>query len=199
MMRVSFILLLMTCSMFMVYGQGALYLESFQGDVRGKSILLQWVTQKGFTCEDVKVEYSTDTTNWEEIHKIPGICGSEQQRKEYTYIFEGATPDKVNYFRIDLGVFGYSEILKVPPVISGIAVIPNPITENSTIHFANPFRENVHIELVQSDGKVLSYTDLGAVTEFRFQRYFNPESGVYFVLLIVGDSEPKYVRISVLQ
>jgi len=134
---------------------------------------------------------------WKEIHKIPGICGSEQERKEYSYIFDGATPDKVNYFRIDLGVFGFSEILKVSAVISRIAVIPNPASENTRVHFSNPFRQNVHVELVQTDGKMLASKDIGPVNEFTLHRHFNPGYGFYILKLIVGDAEPKYVRISV--
>lgn len=198
-MRLLYTLMLVACCTYMVQGQGALYLKSFQGDVRGKSILLQWVTQKGFTCEDLVVEYSTDTINWKEIHKIPVICGSEQERKEYSYIFDHAIPDKVNYFRIDLGVFWFSDILKVSPVISGIAVVPNPVTENTNIHFSNQFRENVRIEFTQMDGKVLIYKDKGPVNEFSLRRHFNPGYGFYILKLMVGDAEPKYVRISVMR
>jgi len=178
-------------------GQGALYLESFEADVRGQSILLQWVTQKGFTCEDVIIEYSTDTFQWNEIHKIPGICGSEQERKEYSYIFNEAKAGKINYFRIDLGVFGYSEVLRVAPVITGIAVAPNPLTESTVVYLVNPFREEVQVELAQLDGKVLLTKNLGTVSQFHFRDLVWPNPGIYTLLLTIGDAEPKYIRISV--
>lgn len=180
------------------FAQDALYLESFNGEVRGQSILLEWVTEKGFTCEDLVVEYSTDTLNWQEVHKIPGICGSESERQQYAFIFREPQKGKKNYFRLDLGVFGYSALLEVraiPDKLSDIRIFPNPATMKSMVQFHNSGREEVTVQLFYADGQMLAERSMGRISEFRLNEILRPEPGIYLLVIRRGSLEPKVTRL----
>lgn len=133
------------------------YLTDYQVSNENGAVLITWTTSAGFTCEDIKIQSSTDSNQLETIYTYPGICGSEQKAEKYTYLFREVVYNQPNYFKIDLGSYGVSDILSINIIeVDGLnpKVYPNPATHLSTLIFSNANKEEAIINVYNGSGEI---------------------------------------------
>jgi len=165
--------------------RGSQYLENFDLDIDGNSLLISWTTTEGFSCEDLTIQYSTDSLVWEEIYRYPGICGSESKAEDYDYLFKNPATNRVIYFKIGLGRFGESEILST--IIrdyskSALQFVPHPLNIKSVLYIQNNHKSEVVLEVYSLTGELKHELKLGRVDRIHFSDYVSLESGVYIII-----------------
>jgi hypothetical protein len=133
---------------------GDAYLANFSGNPYKKSALLLWTTKVGFSCSDIKIEHSADTTNFEAIYTWPGICGATTSEIDYTYEVPDLTPGMVHYFKLNMGFFGTSSIIKifVPLVAKTALIAPHPATFESKLVYNLETGELAEISVFNNEG-----------------------------------------------
>ena len=111
-MRFVFILVWLLSSVH-TYAQIDQYLTAYTVEEEKGAILISWTTSAGFTCEDIQVQFGIDSNKLETVYTYPGICGSENKAENYTYLFRDVKYNQPNYFKIDLGSYGVSDLLEI--------------------------------------------------------------------------------------
>jgi hypothetical protein len=137
------------------------YLANFTGNHYKKSALLLWTTKIGFSCSDIKIEHSTDTTNFEAIYTWPGICGATTTEVDYTYEVLDLTPGMVHYFKLNMGFFGTSSVIKifVPLVAKTALIAPHPATFESKLVYNLESGESANITIYNNEGVQVYFKD----------------------------------------
>ncbi len=186
-MRLLFLLVFCFVTTF-TYAQESNYLSNFNVQLQEDNVIISWTTSADFRCEDLKVEHSLDTINFNSVYTYPGICGAEGKEADYFFVFKNVVFNKLNHFRINLGIYGYSEIKDVHIVTrSGLKpiVTPNPANLNSLIQFANDDREPAKVVLYSVSGiKLGERLDIrdNAISLASFP---NLNTGLYFFVVTV--------------
>jgi hypothetical protein len=142
----------------MLTAQETLILSGFIGKASDEIVLLQWTISSGKTCNGTFIQRSADTVNFETIGEIPGICGSSETPVPYAYTDESPIPNRVNYYRLELGGQGYSRILAIPYFEygnTGSIVIPNPVIAQARIYFENKTEKPYLFSLFNYSGNLI--------------------------------------------
>jgi hypothetical protein len=147
-------------------------------------ILLRWTIIAGNTCEDTYVERSLDGIQYERIGLISGVCGSPDQSVTYDFYDTMPAPNRINYYRLELGLYGYSQPQSTEYIVlndQGYSIQPNPMADRTRIIFRNPMEEEFRFLLYDMSGKsVMDFTTYeDRITLYRQE--FN--SGVYVFIL----------------
>jgi len=164
------------------------YLSNFNVQLQEDNVIISWTTSADFRCEDLKVEHSLDTINFNSVYTYPGICGTEGKEADYFFVFKKVVFNKLNHFRINLGIYGYSEIKDVHIVTrSGLKpiVTPNPANLNSLIQFANDDREPAKVELYSINGIKLGERVDIRENSVSLASFPNLHAGLYFFVVTV--------------
>lgn len=101
-------------------------------------VLVSWSTDSGYTCSNLVLRHSGDSIVFNEIFNVPGVCGSLQEAKSYTYIHSSPLPDQVNYYQLNYtgntkGYFTSTFFRKNEMYL----VFPNPVYNHSSIFLSN--------------------------------------------------------------
>lgn len=173
-------------------GQVELYLQDFTVEEVQNHAQITFTTKSGFTCEDIVIRHGTDSLDLKQIHIYPGICGSTSEDVTYTYLFKSVALGQTNYFQIDLGQYGISEIESIKTIRKiGLQpiVFPNPVQNNSMLSFSNVGRELATISIYKSTGNqvgetIETYGESVLLSDFKF-----PGSGIYFYTIRIKGIE----------
>jgi hypothetical protein len=126
-----------------------------KGDVN-----LQWSINPGFSCSGVTVEWSTDSFSFSSIYTYPGVCGASTAI--LTYQWDHTTPSSStnNYYRLNLGVFGYSPIISTATGSKkNYLLYPNPFNDQPCkIVFTNPANNPVNMYIFDHNGQLVKKT-----------------------------------------
>jgi len=134
--------------------EDAIY-DDFIGVAQPSEIQLRWVILGGQTCNGTFIERSSDTINWYLVGDIQGVCGSSSAPVAYNFIDDAPLSNAINYYRLELGGRGYSNIIKVPYYdfdSRGYVLFPNPASEQTSLFFQNSDNEPYLIKLTDSRG-----------------------------------------------
>jgi hypothetical protein len=159
-------------------------LSKFFAIQQDDQVLLRWTIRAGNTCEDTYIERSADGISWERIGSIGGICGSPDQPVTYEFYDTLPLKNQVNHYRLELGLYGYSspeqaEFIALPA--SGYLIMPNPMTDKSTLIFDNPQDEEFVFRLMDQHGREVIVV---STTSDRVQIFRQGlRSGIYFITL----------------
>ena len=105
-----------------------------------ETVFLRWTITAGNTCEDTYIERSSDGISYERIGLIGGICGSPDQAMTYEFTDTMPYYNRITYYRLELGYFGYSSPQKVEILRynkDGIFLGPNPFDDQARLAFIN--------------------------------------------------------------
>ena len=166
-------------------------LTEFTADfVQGKSVL-HWTVRAGNQCEDIEIEHSSDSIHFENIGLYAGICGNTNTDESYTYTHDSPIPNRTNYYRLNLGIYGYSSVQKIQDISlnqKGYLLIANPSSTSLTLFFDNTNRAKHTLFLFDSKGKLVNA--VMGITEgsVQIQRQAM-ENGIYF--FSIYDNERK--------
>ena len=159
------------------------YLTEYSISEERGAVLISWTTSAGFTCEDIQVQFGTDSAELTAVYTYPGICGSESKEEHYPYLFRDVVHNQPNYLRIDLGSYGTSPILDITVIrVDGLnpKVYPNPATELSTLIFPNPNQEKAEIHVYSINGQSGSISIITRKNSVLLSELSLPNKGLYF-------------------
>lgn len=183
-LRLSLISLMLICLQSEVRGDE--FLANFSLAVKGEHVVVSWTTTANFRCEDLKVEHGTDTGQMTEVYTYPGICGAEGKVEHYFYVFNKIVFNRTNYFRINLGIYGYSEFREVKVIRrTGLKplILPNPANPLSVIHFSNEDHQLATIELLDVMGRSIGEVVQTSESEVPVSAFPSLISGTYLVVI----------------
>jgi hypothetical protein len=136
-------------------GQGHPLLSRFYSIKQDHAIELGWTIKAGSTCDGIQIYRSHDNVIFDQIGVIAGICGSEFESQHYDFTDVDPLLNGLNYYRLELGGFGFTDTLEVECVDLGNAgyqVRPHPASGNTRILFANPQNESHTLEVFHPGG-----------------------------------------------
>jgi hypothetical protein len=142
-------------------------------------VYLRWTMKSGNTCNGIRIYRSLDSTNFNTIGQINGICGSSTESISYDFIDESPTLNAVNYYTIELGSLGFSKVISVEVLDfkSGILVRPQPSQANVELVFKNELSDVYSIQIYNLQGKVLLEKS-GNSDRFNIDLSYHP-NGIY--------------------
>ncbi len=130
-------------------------LGKFRVSVTDGVVFLSWAIVAGSTCNGIQIYRSTDSITFTQIGAIPGICGSTTFSQPYDFTDNNPAKNKVNYYRLELGGYGFSQTLSVELInleFGNYQIRPNPITSEGKIYFSNDRKQEYRITLHNLNG-----------------------------------------------
>ncbi|MDC0644448.1 T9SS type A sorting domain-containing protein [Crocinitomicaceae bacterium] len=140
------------------FGQGIL--SDFDIDVNQGKVLLSWTIKSGSTCNGIQIYRSTfnDSTGFDIIEDIQGVCGDLSAPVTYTYTDQSPTLNTVNYYKLHLGGQEYSQVLSIEVVqipSNSYLLRPNPISGTADLLFENANNENIELKIYDDFGSII--------------------------------------------
>jgi hypothetical protein len=129
-------------------------LSEFTVVQQGGKVFLHWTIEAGSICTGTSIYRSSDAVHFSQIGQIEGICGNLDRAESYSHIDYNPL-NSVNYYRIELGIYGFSEIKSVDfnYIASGTYKIrPNPVRDIAKIYFNSDKRELQQFSLFNNTG-----------------------------------------------
>ncbi|XOV68397.1 MAG: T9SS type A sorting domain-containing protein [Fluviicola sp.] len=158
------------------------------------AVTLDWITDSERNCDYFDVERSTDGVNFEVIEKVKGAGTTNQETQ---YFMADTDPELgVNYYRLNQwdedGNGHYSDVVSVNILDDQydiLSLFPNPTTGMTEVIFNSYKKEEVMLNVVGLDGKVIVNTPLSTVPGGnRFNLDLSGHNhGVYFVTITSGE------------
>lgn len=141
--RINLHFILLICLFFIVtnsFAQHTILERFFIIEMEGK-VHIDCVIGAGNTCAGIDLLRSEDSlANFEIIEQIGGVCGSTSSAITYNFVDENPIKDKVSYYKLRLGLSGYSYALPIQVVDvedTGYQIRPNPADKQAIIYFKN--------------------------------------------------------------
>lgn len=157
-------------------------LRSFNCFVTGDSdVNVEWVVDAYQSCE-VVVEHSTDSSNFYEIYAYPGTCEGGQFGNPYHFKHSSPTLG-VNYYRLNLGRYGRTHIVRVEVSESPFALklAPNPFNARTKVTVENNGAV-YDLFILDMKGNIIRQTEGLFFPEFWLERE-NLLEGIYYLIL----------------
>jgi hypothetical protein len=137
-------------------------LDNFDATTKNGNVYLNWVIGAGSTCNGTNVYRSADKSNFYKIGDIAGICGNLDRAETYTFTDNNPLLNKVNHYRLELGFYGFYEIVSVEVIYiepGSYQVRPHPADTQARIYFSNDSNHALQFSLFNLSGyKELSFT-----------------------------------------
>lgn len=111
-------------------------LDNFTAIKNDGKIYLRWVITSGRTCDGTRIYRSGEQIHFTQIGDISGICGSSTSPVPYDFIDENPLKNQRNYYRLESGNNGFSEIVSLESIgfeNKGYQVRPNPVITQAQI------------------------------------------------------------------
>lgn len=159
----SWTVLVLVLATLKVSAQDHPYIADLRAQQVQDRILVEWTTKAGFSCQDIMVQLSSDSVNFSTKATYYGLCGDTTE-KRYSLFIDKPIVNALNYIRLDLGQYGYSDIISVKFILqTTVQVHPNPVNENSIMYLNNSQNDAMEIFLFNSASleqlKVVSRND----------------------------------------
>ena len=168
-MKKYFLLVLLFTGSILVQAQNPPMLAAFEINRFQNQVVVTWEIESGNLCSGVQVEHSSDSINFTSIYDYPGVCGSSTANERYTFSHTNPISNAKNYYRINLGTNGISQVLSITFVKleeNGYALFPMPLEPNSKIYFSNDNNETVIIVIYNSAGAIAYQSKPTKTNEF---------------------------------
>lgn len=172
----------------------------FDVELLNEKVYLDFTIKSGNTCNGIGVLRSTDSTNFDQIYKFNGICGSSSISIDYNYTDVTPEKNKVNYYQLDLADFGFSSVKSILVIdlnSESYFLKGNPLINESILYFNNPNQSVVELKIINHTGKSV-YSQITKENFFHLERSVF-ESGIYyFEIRREGGQGPIYGKVIVL-
>jgi hypothetical protein len=163
------------------------------GNQQEGEIYLSWRLDKGYSCAGTDIERSFDTTHFERIGRIFGICGSSDFDQAYSFTDISPIPNSINYYRLVLGNRDYSSIIPVYFVAFnnfGYAV-DNTVT-STTIYFLKNSIDHLKLMLFDFNGRLLN--EFSNIIDNKVEFENNNLHHGFYVFIITDENGNKLQR-----
>lgn len=171
--------------------QGSPMLGKFSGDQQGNTVSLYWQILAGSTCNGIQIYRSTDSLNFVRIGYIPGICGHEFEESNYYFTDTLPLPNAINYYYLELGTVGVSDVLSVNVISSGSSgyqIRPHPVVDRATIYF-DPLRTSAHEIRIYDMRGIEVFYEKTADNFFEIETTSIPSGSYAFKILSVDSND----------
>ena len=174
-----------------VFAQHNPILGNFTLFENNRKVYLNWSIVSGSTCNGIQIYRSTDNINYTQIGSIAGVCGNSSTAVSYNFTDNNPEKNKINYYRLELGNNGSSEILsvKIIDIESGYQIRPNPVIGKAKIYFDN--NTSLLFQLVIYNLKGVNIFTLETKTDFFELNTEKIQSGIYFFTIGTEGNVPK--------
>lgn len=88
-------------------------LDDFGITLDNNRVIIHWTIKAGRSCNGTGIYRSNDDYNWMLIGSIGGICGNNDEPISYVFVDESPVFGAWNYYRLELGLEGFSESVSV--------------------------------------------------------------------------------------
>jgi hypothetical protein len=163
-------------------------LLDFSGYQQDDRLVLRWTFRSGSLCEGTRIERSADGLAFNLVGEIPGICGNPGSAFTYTFTDSLPKANALNYYRLELGNFGFTSTISVDFIKAGSNgfVVMSNNSGQTDILFQNPSGRKATAIIYSSLGKrVLELDGTG-------RRITLPSgklaAGIYLLLLNFSDN-----------
>ncbi len=139
-LRIFLQMAMLVCAGSVTLAQSGPIIDDFHVSKSGQEVLISWRMLAGNTCNGIKIYRATDTMLFNQIGLIPGICGSTTESLRYNHVDMSPVINSTNFYRIEFGGVGISEILSIDIInlgTEGTQVWPNPVKDEAKIFFEN--------------------------------------------------------------
>ena len=175
---------LISGSLSTIYAQNEHVVLNLSATEFNGKVLLTWSVTQGNTCNGISVLHTTDTTNYDQIGTIEGICGSTAETIAYQFTDENPSVNQTNYYKLSLGGIGFSYAVNLDVIDAGsqtYLVAPNPVSSESQLIFDNENQENVTITFFNEKGELI-HEEMSSEQSIVIDRE-KFKQGVYFFVL----------------
>lgn len=175
-----------------IFAQHNPILDNFNLTDNYGKVFLSWTIISGSTCNGIQIYRSTDNISFIKVGDIAGICGSTSSPTNYNFTDENPEKNKTNFYRLELGGNGSSEILSVQIIdieSGGYQIRPNPVLAEAKIYFDNNRKLQNEIFIYNLSGKLV-YTSSTKKDFFEL----NAEtftSGIYLFIISTEENAKK--------
>lgn len=172
-----------------IAGFGLLTSESHVG--------LRFTITRGSSCSGYTVYHSLDSLHFSSIYEYAGVCGNSTADDQKTYTHAAPTPNRINYYKINLWPVEMSEVagILVPAeTVSGLLLYPNPQTgteDRLTVRLLHGLSAHLDAVVCNQFGNTLQPLRLEAVNQTASIGTGHLANGVYSLRL--NDGARSYV------
>ena len=174
-----------------VFAQHNPILDNFTVFENNGKVYLNWAIISGSTCNGIQIFRSTDSINFTQVGSIAGICGNSSKAVSYNFTVNNPEKNKINYYRLELGNNGSSEILSVEiiDIESGYQIRPNPVIGKVKIYFDNNTEFQHRLFIYNLNGiQIFSSTTKEDFFELNTETFL---SGIYLFTISTKGNLPK--------
>lgn len=164
--------------------------------VANNSVKIDFTMSPGTSCGGYQIFRSTDSTNVlaTKIYDYPGVCGDINTSQNFSYIDYGPALNTMNYYKVLIPPFDYSNLLKLyvnqTAAAPKVVVYPQPATANDILNIYIENEDNTYYEL-----KI--YDSFGRLKLFKIGTYASSihvptssfDEGVFVFLIIDGNGK----------
>jgi hypothetical protein len=131
------------------------YIKDFKVNQISQKMLVSWTTNAGFSCEDIVIEVSRDNEQFIGKATYFGICG-DLEEKSYQLMVDSPYYNSVNYLRLNLGTYGYSDTISLFILrIETALLVPMPVNGSATLYFRNEMKQKALIKVYNQQGELI--------------------------------------------
>ena len=130
-------------------------LDNFSVFENNGKAFLNWTITSGSTCNGIQIFRSSDNMNFIQVGEIIGICGSSSSPTPYNFTDDNPVKNSINYYRLELGSNGSSEILSIEIIdiaSGGFQIRPNPVSAEAKVYFDNNKKQEHQLTLYNLNG-----------------------------------------------
>lgn len=181
--RFCAVLLVVFCFYTPIFAQHTILDRLNITESQGK-VYINCVISEGNTCNGIVIYRSVDSLNFEVIGKIYGVCGSLNTPTGYYYTDETPVKNKTNYYKLELGGQGFTDVVSVLIIdteISDFLIKPNPANITAKVFFNNDKNQETELNLYNQIGQIV-LKDKASTNNFKLD-VSNLPSGLYLIEL----------------
>lgn len=126
------------------------------------SVLLGWTVVSGKTCSDMGLEFADESYNFQTIHFIAGICGSDAEDLNYSFEHADELSGRLHY-RVRFNFDEFSDTISiVAPVKQSqpLWIFPQPAKRQLNIQLNRESIEATQLFIFEPGGRLLFQSDL---------------------------------------
>jgi hypothetical protein len=138
--------------------------------------------ETGAICNGISIDRSSDSINFTEIGRIPGICGDPDYQFPFRFVDSFPVLNKTNYYRLFLAQFGYSDVrsVYVKYVESGKVLVKyNTASAYISLEFNNLKSDNYTLMIYDQSGRLV-FSQPNIVNDKVLINYSHFLNGIYF-------------------
>lgn len=150
--------LLLNFLLFDLFAQNNTILDKFTATESKGKVYLSWIISSGKTCDGTQIMRSDNNLSYSQIGEISGVCGSSSEPVPYSFTDESPVLNAVNYYYLELGTSGVSEIISVEIIgtgSDGYQVRPNPVADKAQLFIENKKNESHELWLYNMNGAIV--------------------------------------------